>query len=102
MPVIRNPGLNEQCSYRNTGYNIIHNLKRIAGMVGITIPLTLYVGRHIYTSNTKNIHPSVISKSMGQDSKATTQIHLASLDSSVVDRANSLILKISPITFRNA
>ena len=36
---------------------------------------------------------SVISEGMGHDSEATTQIYLASLDTSVVDKANSLILK---------
>ncbi|MDE5628446.1 MAG: site-specific integrase, partial [Muribaculaceae bacterium] len=41
----------------------------------------------------KGIPLSVISEGMGHDSEATTQIYLASLDTSVVDRANSLILK---------
>lgn len=76
MPVIRNPGLNEQCSYRNTGYNIIHNLKRIAGMVVMTIPLTLYVARHSWASaaKAKGIPLSIISEGMGHDSEAITQI----------------------------
>lgn len=95
LPVIRNPGLNERCTYRNAGYNINHSLKRIAGMVGITIPLTLYVARHSWASaaKAKGIPLPVISEGMGHDSEATTQIYLASLDTSVVDRANSLILK---------
>lgn len=95
LPVIRNPGINERCTYRNTGYNINHSLKRIAGMVGVTIPLTLYVARHSWASaaKSKGIPLSVISEGMGHDSEATTQIYLASLDTSVVDRANFLILK---------
>lgn len=95
LPIIRNPGTNERCTYRNVGYNINHNLKRIAGMVGIVIPLTLYVARHSWASaaKAKGIPISVISEGMGHDSEATTQIYLASLDTSVVDRANSLILK---------
>ena len=95
LPVIRNTGVNERCTYRNTGYNINHSLKRIAGMVGVTIPLTLYVARHSWASaaKAKGIPLSVISEGMGHDSEATTQIYLASLDTSVVDRANSLILK---------
>lgn len=36
---------------------------------------------------------SVISEGMGHDSEATTQIYLAALDTSVVDRANTIILK---------
>lgn len=95
LPVIRNPGINERCTYRNTGYNINHNLKRIAEMVGVTIPLTLYVARHSWASaaKAKGIPLSVISEGMGHDSEATTQIYLASLDTAVVDKANSLILK---------
>ncbi len=94
LPVIRNPGLNERCTYRNTGYNINHNLKRIAGMVGVTIPLTLYVARHSWASaaKAKGIPLSVISEGMGHDSETTTQIYLASLDTSAIDRANTLIL----------
>lgn len=95
LPVIRNPGLNERCTYRNTGYNINHNLKRIAEMVGVNIPLTLYVARHSWASaaKAKGIPLSVIFEGMGHDSEATTQIYLASLDTSVVDKANAIILK---------
>ena len=28
LPIIKNPGTNERCTYRNMGYNINHNLKR--------------------------------------------------------------------------
>lgn len=95
LPIIRNPGTNERCTYHNMGYNINHNLKRIAGMVGVSIPLTLYVARHSWASaaKSKGIPLSVISEGMGHDSEATTQIYLASLDTSIVDKANSLILK---------
>lgn len=94
LPVIRNSGVNERCIYRNIGYNINHNLKRIAEMVGVTIPLTLYVARHSWASaaKAKGIPLSVISEGMGHDSEATTQIYLASLDTSVVDKANSIII----------
>ena len=95
LPIIKNPGTNERCTYRNMGYNINHNLKKIAQMVGVQIPLTLYVARHSWASaaKAKGIPLSVISEGMGHDSETTTQIYLASLDTSVVDRANSLILK---------
>ena len=95
LPIIRNSGTNERCTYRNVGYNINHNLKSIANMVGVQIPLTLYVARHSWASaaKAKGIPLSVISEGMGHDSEATTQIYLASLDTSVVDKANSIILK---------
>ncbi len=95
LPVIRNRGLNERCVYRNVGYNINRNLKHIAAMVGVGISLTLYVARHSWASaaRAKGIPISVISEGMGHDSESTTRIYLASLDTSVVDRANALILK---------
>ncbi|MDE7420454.1 MAG: site-specific integrase [Muribaculaceae bacterium] len=95
LPIIRNKDVNDRYTYRNVGYNINHNLKRIAVKVGISIPLTLYVARHSWASaaKAKGIPISVISEGMGHDSEATTQIYLASLDTSVVDRANSIILK---------
>ena len=90
LPIIRHSGLNDRSTYRNVGYNINHNLKRIAEKIGIAVPLTLYVARHSWASvaKAKGIPVSVISEGMGHDSEATTQIYLASLDTSVVDRAN--------------
>lgn len=95
LPIIKTLGTNERYTYRNVGYNINHNLKKIAQMVGISIPLTLYVARHSWASaaKTKGIPLSVISEGMGHDSETTTQIYLANLDTSVVDRANAVILK---------
>ncbi len=95
LPIIRHAGINERCTYRNVGYNINHNLKRIAEKVGVNVPLTLYVARHSWASAAKanGIPLSVISEGMGHDSEATTQIYLASLDTSIVDKANSIILK---------
>lgn len=94
LPIIRNPGTDERCAYRNMGCRINCGLKKIAGMVGVTIPLTLYVARHSWASaaKAKGIPLSEISEGMGHDSETTTQIYLASLDASVVDKANSLIL----------
>lgn len=95
LPIIKNNGTNERYTYRNVGYNINHNLRTVAKKVGISISLTLYVARHSWASaaKAKGIPLSVISEGMGHDSEATTQIYLASLDTSVVDKANSLILK---------
>lgn len=95
LPIIRTSQCNERCTYRNVGYNINYNLKRIASMVGVTVPLTLYVARHSWASiaKMKGVPLNVISEGMGHDSEATTQIYLASLDTARVDRANRLILK---------
>lgn len=95
LPIIRNRGVKDRYVYRNVGYNINHNLKTIARKLGLSIPLTMYVARHSWASaaKAKGVPLSVISEGMGHDSETTTQIYLASLDTSVVDRANSLILK---------
>ena len=56
----------------------------------------MYVARHSWASIAKaeGISLSVISESMGHDSESTTQIYLASLDSSVIDKANQKIIKL--------
>ena len=95
LPIIRNPGTVELYAYRNAGYNINRSLKKVAEKAGIDVHLTLYVARHSWASaaKAKGIPLSVISEGLGHDSEATTQIYLASLDTSLVDNANSLILE---------
>lgn len=95
LPIIRKTGVNELSAYRNAGYNINHNLKRIAAMTGIAIPLTLYVARHSWATAAKaqGIPLPVISEGLGHDNETTTQIYLAGLDTTVIDKANRLILR---------
>lgn len=95
LSIIKSRGLSEGSTYRNVGYNINHNLKRIADKAGIGICLTLYMARHSWPSiaKSKGIPLPVISEGMGHGSEATTQIYLASLDTSFVDKAKSLILQ---------
>lgn len=94
LPIIRHKGINERCAYKNAGYNINHNLKRIAEKIGLSVPLTLYVARHSWASaaRAKGIPLPVISEGMGHDSEKTTLIYLAGLDTSAVDKANALII----------
>lgn len=95
LPVIKREGVNERTVFHNACYRINRALKIIAKRVGVKIPLTLYVARHSWASaaKTKGIPVSVISEGMGHDSETTTRIYLASLDTSVVDRANAVIIK---------
>lgn len=95
LPIITKPVNNERNTYRNKGYNINHNLKKIAAMVGVNVPITLYAARHSWASvaKAKGIPLSIISEGMGHDSEYTTRIYLAGLDTSVVDKANTVILK---------
>lgn len=70
-------------------------LKQVGAMAGVNIPLTTYVARHSWASiaRSRNIPLSVISEGMGHDCERTTQIYLSSLESSVIDRANRLVIK---------
>ncbi|WP_303010624.1 site-specific integrase [uncultured Bacteroides sp.] len=94
LPIIRQPG-NERKQYENALHLVNHRLKEISSMLNLPIHLTMYVARHSWASiaRSKNIPISVISEGMGHDSENTTQIYLASLDHSVIDKANKLILK---------
>ncbi len=95
LPILTNPLSDERIAYRNRASCINRQLKTIARMTNIKIPLTLYCARHSWASaaRTKGIPVSIISEGMGHDSEATTQIYLASLETSVIDRANALIIR---------
>ncbi len=95
LPILSEPFGGNRRQYRSALQQINKSLKMIAKLAKVDIPLTMYVARHSWASvaKSKNIPISVISEGMGHDSEATTQIYLASLDSAVVDRANSIILK---------
>ena len=62
----------------------------------MNIPLTMYVSRHSWASiaKSKNIPLSVISEGMGHESENTTRIYLTTLETDIIDKANSLILKL--------
>ena len=85
---------NERRQYDNTLHLVNYRLKELSTMLKLQRPLTMYVARHSWASATKakNVPLSVISEGMGHDSEATTQIYLASLETSVVDKANKMIL----------
>lgn len=72
-----------------------YTLKTIGGMVKLPVALTTYVSRHTWATiaKSKNVPVNVISDALGHDSIATTQTYLASIDSSVIDRANELVIK---------
>ena len=95
LPILKLPSKKLRSQYKSTLFRINKYLKEIARLCGIAAPLTMYVSRHSWASiaKSKNIPISVISEGMGHDSEETTRIYLASLDGSVIDKANSLILK---------
>ena len=95
LPIIKVMNEDQRKQYGNALRLVNNKLKGIAKKICLPIPLSTYVARHSWASiaKSKNIPLSVISEGMGHDSETTTQIYLSSLDSSAIDRANSLIIK---------
>ncbi len=77
-------------------YQVNKGLKVVAEKIGLKIPLTFYCSRHSWASiaKSKGVPVGVISDGLGYDSELTTQIYLSTLDSSAVDNANEMILKL--------
>ena len=96
LPIIKLMNGNERTQYQNAMCMINRKLKIVGNMIGVQLPLTMYTARHSWASvaKNKNVPISVISEGMGHDSELTTQIYLASLDTAVVDKANSMILDL--------
>lgn len=94
LPIIKQAGSGERLQYKNASALVNRRLKEVGEKAGLSVPLTMYVARHSWASiaKSKNIPVSVISEGMGHDSETTTLIYLTSLDTTVVDKANKLIL----------
>lgn len=96
LPIITNNDSNERCIYKSTACNVNRNLKKIGELIGAKDyeSWSLYRARHSWASlaKAKGIPVSIISEAMGHDNESTTQIYLASLKTSVVDKANNLII----------
>lgn len=75
-----------------------HNrkLKRLGEELGGNLSLSSYTARHTWATIARkhNIPISVISAGMGHTSEKTTRIYLASLENSVMDKANRGILGV--------
>lgn len=98
LPIITKSGINERSAYKNACYKINSYLKKIGEMINAPgyQGWSLYYARHSWASLAKSrgIPVSVISEAMGHDNEKTTQIYLASLETSVVDHANELIISL--------
>ncbi len=73
-----------------------HNrkLKELARRANVNLPLSSYWARHSWATAARNhnIPVSVIGAAMGHTSERTTLIYLDSLENSVVDKANRLVI----------
>lgn len=94
LPIIVSPGKNERRQYENALRHANRNLKRIAALAGIDSNITTYTPRHTWASIAKlrQVKVSTISDALGHENESTTQIYLATLDYSHVDRANEMIV----------
>ncbi len=70
-------------------------LKTIGEMANLGTLLTTYVSRHSWATIAKQkyVPLPVISDALGHDSLTTTQIYLASIETSVIDNANDRIIR---------
>lgn len=95
LPIIRKPGHNERRQYESALRLTNNALKKIGKIIGLATPLTTYVSRHTWATiaKHKNVPINVISDALGHDSISTTQVYLASIDTSVIDRINHLVIK---------
>lgn len=94
LPIIISIDKDKRRQYLNKSISITKNLKKVAVLAGLTPTLTMYVARHSWATiaHNKNIPIFVISAALGHDSDVTTQIYLDSIQSSIIDDANKMIL----------
>lgn len=96
LPIVTSTTATPYNQYRTKQYRINKGLKTVASRIGLKMSLTLYCSRHSWASiaKSKGIPVGVISDGLGHDSELTTQIYLSTLDTSAVDKANALIIKL--------
>jgi site-specific recombinase XerD len=88
------PILVESKSYNSALRLQNSRLQSISKIMGLDTPLSTYVARHSWASLAKRngVSVQIISESMGHDNENTTRIYLASLDRSVIDETNAMLL----------
>lgn len=95
FPIISSSDMEEAYRQYQTAL-CYHNrkLKELARMAEMNIPLSSYCARHTWATAARNhnIPVSVISAAMGHNSEKTTMIYLASLENSVIDKANRVVI----------
>lgn len=94
LPILRSTEPKEafaQYSAALVRHNIL--LRKLGSLIGAEFPLSSYCARHSWATIARDaaVPLSVISSGMGHTSEKTTRIYLASLDNSLIDRANRQI-----------
>lgn len=93
LPIIKASG-NERRQYQSCQRLVSKHLNTLSSLLQLPHPITMYVARHSWASiaHGKGIPKSVISEALGHDNEQTTDIYLASIETSVVDDANKSVL----------
>jgi site-specific recombinase XerD len=93
LPIITTEG-NTRKAYLNAAHRINTQLKKLGEALNISTPLTFYRARHCWATvaRSEGIALSVISEGLGHNNERTTEIYLASLDTTVLDAANDRII----------
>ena len=97
FPIINDKDSSEYKQYRLALARINRYLKKIAAMVEIETSLTTYTARHTWATLARDCGApvSVISAGLGHTSEETTRIYLKEFDVSQLDKANSMVTKLS-------
>lgn len=94
LPILGSDEKQNRMIYKSAGVRVNRHLKAISEMLGLKTRVTMYVARHSWATAAQSygIPLNVISEGMGHDNENTTRIYLTSIETSVVDSANALIL----------
>ena len=94
LPIVRDGEAHARSAYRNVQYKVNQGLKEIGKMLGLKMPLTMYVARHSWASlaKSKEVPLAIISDGLGHASEKVTRIYLATLDMNAVDEVNRMII----------
>ncbi len=93
FPVIADPEGDIALQYES-GLRIQNiRLKRIAALCGISIGISTHCARHSWATVARNagLSLAVISEGLGHTHQRTTEIYLASLERSIIDRASQMV-----------
>jgi len=93
FPIITDPDKDLRLQYESGLTLQNQRLKRVAAMAGIGKKLSTHCARHSWATvaKGKKLPLSVISEGLGHINQKRTEVYLASLDYSALDRANKLI-----------
>lgn len=96
FPLIKEADKDLRRQYLNAYKAVSRRLHKLGEQIGLPEALTFHRARHTWASVARShkVPLSVIKEGMGHDSERTTLIYLASLDSDVVDTANSKIISL--------